>query len=95
MFDTDLELFYTDAEGDLKFIETVIRFENSEGVMKHGAIFYGKNNAGEIWVYTKNGQFTKPTFMKLDDLMNKITTYGKPTGEYTGESGYYNLKNTP
>ena len=31
----------------------MIRFENSEGVMKHGAVFYAKNNAGEIWVYKR------------------------------------------
>ena len=92
VFDAHLSSNYMDAQGNYKFGETVIRFANSKGVT-HGAVFYGKNKAGEIYVYTKNGWLAYPRFMKLDDLIQQIPSYGIPTGLTSEESGYYN-KNT-
>ena len=91
IFDSHLSTSYNDAKGNYKFGETILRFADSKGVT-HGAVYYGQNKAGDITVYTKNGWLAFPKFMKLDDLMKQIPSYGKPTGASSGESGYYNKK---
>jgi hypothetical protein len=57
--------------------------------VQHGAVFYGRDNSGSVYVYTKNGWVAKPKVMKLDDLMRTIPSYGAPGG-IGGGSGYYN-----
>ena len=56
VFDAHLSGNYDDAKGDYKFGETV-KFADSKGVT-HGAVFYGQNKAGDIYVYIKNGWFS-------------------------------------
>ncbi|MBR5695370.1 MAG: hypothetical protein IKX43_03940 [Paludibacteraceae bacterium] len=47
-----------------QFGKTVLSFVK-DGKTTHGAVYYGKNHAGEVYVYTKNGWFVKPVVMKL------------------------------
>ena len=92
IFDTKLSSDYNSTtESNAKFGKTVLRFADASGV-QHGAVYYGKNKSGEIYVYTKNGWFLKPEVMKLSDLMLKIPSYGTVQGINTGESGYYDYK---
>ena len=92
MFDSKLSNDYTTTtEANAQFGKTVLRFADASGV-QHGAVFYGKNKASEIYVYTKNGWHAKPEVMKLSDLILKIPDYGKVQGINTNESGYYQPK---
>ncbi|HNF48412.1 MAG TPA: hypothetical protein PLF48_03450 [Chitinophagales bacterium] len=91
-FDAKLSSDYTPTtQANAQFGKTVLRFADASGV-QHGAVYYGKNNAGEIYVYSKNGWHAKPEVMKLSDLMLKIPDYGTVQGINTGESGYYQPK---
>jgi hypothetical protein len=88
-FDNALNSSYQEASGNYKFGETVVRFAN-EGNVTHGAVYYGTSKNGDVYVYTKNGWLAYPKFMKLDDLMKSIPSYGTPTGIKSTESGFYN-----
>jgi hypothetical protein len=90
-FDNSLSTSYKDANSSYKFGETIVRFANDGGVT-HGAVYYGTSKNGDIYVYTKNGWLAYPKFMKLDDLMKSIPSYGSPTGIRSTESGFYNKK---
>ncbi|MCR5496800.1 MAG: hypothetical protein K6F48_03080 [Paludibacteraceae bacterium] len=107
-FDKKLEDgYYPTTKGKAQFGKTVLRFVYTERdangkIIKqertHGAVYYGKNHAGEIYIYTKNGWEAEPKVMKLKDLENKVlniygTIYGKVTGGvFKNDSGYYNPK---
>ena len=68
-------------ETDAVFGQTVISFSNN-GNVTHGAVYYGTDNTGVIYVYTKNGWIYPPTISRLGDLP---VTYGTI-------SGYHNPK---
>ncbi len=92
IFDTKLSSDYNPTtESNAKFGKTILRFADASGV-QHGAVYYGKNKSGEIYVYTKNGWYLKPEVMKLSNLMLKIPSYGTVQGINTSESGYYDYK---
>jgi hypothetical protein len=55
----------------------------------HGAVFYGSDNSGNAYVYTKNGWLNRPVIMKLSELISSPFGYGSPTG-MSGQTGYYN-----
>ncbi len=42
--------------------------------IKHGAVYYGTDNSGVVYVYTKNGWFAPPSVSKLSDV---TSMYGK------------------
>ena len=67
------------------------RNPQAAGGTSHGAVFYGKNKAGEIYVYTKNGWYARPYVTKLSNLIHTVPSYGQPTG-MGGGSPYYRLK---
>lgn len=91
-FDNLIMHFFTPVNGDnLIFGTTVIRIATPDGIVRHGAVFYGKNNDGEIYVFTKNGPQLIPEVMKLKDLITKTALiYGNVKGRKDGESGFYN-----
>ena len=75
-----------------QFGKTVLSFVKDDKTT-HGAVYYGKNHAGEIYVYTKNGWFMKPVVMKLIDLEKKFEDYGTVKScLYKEDSGYYDPK---
>ena len=75
-----------------RFGKTVLRFVK-DGKTTHGAVYYGKNHAGEIYVYTKNGWQMKPLVMKLSELKKTIEDYGTVQGGiFKNDSGYYDPK---
>lgn len=43
-------------------------------INEHGAVNYGTDNSGVVYIYTKNGKFTPPTVSKLSD---ETSMYGK------------------
>jgi hypothetical protein len=75
-----------------KFGKTVLRFADFHNVVQHGAVYYGRSQDGTIYVYTKNGWELKPEVMKLNDLYDKIPSYGRVRGLVPSHSGYYNPK---
>jgi RHS repeat-associated protein len=91
-FDANLNKDYTPTtEANAQFGKTVLHFSNASGT-QHGAVYYGKNKAGEIYVYTKNGWYLKPEVMKLSELLKRIPDYGTVQGVNPGETGYYQPK---
>ena len=53
---------------------TIISFKNDDmGGMTHGAVYIGTSENGIDYFYTKNGSYTAPTIMSLDQL---IEIYG-------------------
>lgn len=91
-FDTKLTNDYTPINtSNANFGKTVLRFATAGGV-QHGAVYYGTNKAGNIFVYTKNGWRIKPEVMKLYDLQLKIPSYGNVKGINPTNSGYYDPK---
>ena len=81
------------TEEKAQFGKTVLSFVKN-GKTTHGAVYYGKNHAGEIYVYAKNGWFIKPVVMKLSDLKEKYKiSYGTVKScLYKEDSGYYDPK---
>ena len=67
----------------LKFGKTVLRF-SIEGKCTHAAVYYGTDKDGTIYIYSKNGRFTKPFVMPLNEFIDR---YGYQYGQV---SGYYN-----
>ena len=61
---------------DAVFGKTVISFSRG-GAIKHGAVYYGTDNNGVVYVYTKNGWFAPPIVSPLSDVESK---YGKVSG---------------
>ncbi len=92
-FDQFLSVDYKPvSEKNAEFGKTIIRMEK-DGEVTHGMVFYGKNRAGEIYVYTKNGWDIKPQIMKLKDVIkNHGDTYGDIKGKNIFQSGFYTIK---
>ena len=82
-FDRALENKYPVSVDRLKFGKTIIRFTKN-GVCKHAAIYYGSDNEGNIYIYSKNGKYSKPFVMPLNEFLER---YGFQYGEV---SGFYN-----
>ena len=66
---------------DVHFGQTVISF-SSNGEITHGAVYYGTDSKGIVYVYTKNGWISPPKVSRLSDLPHS----------YGNVSGYHNLK---
>jgi hypothetical protein len=58
------------------FGKTVISFSN-RGIIQHGAVYYGADNNGVVYVYTKNGWFYPPKVSPLSDVKSM---YGRVSG---------------
>ena len=62
------------------------------GSASHGAVYYGKNRNGRVFVYSKNGWEAPPVICPIDVLFGEDVNryqYGQIRG-LNGESGYYN-----
>ena len=66
-----------------KFGKTIIAFMK-DGEYKHAAVYYGTDNEGNVYVYTKNGPYSKPVIMTLEALQQQYENI------YGTVSGYYN-----
>ena len=64
------------GQNDAVFGKTVISFSRG-GAIQHGAVYYGTDNNGVVYVYTKNGWFAPPTVAPLSDVKS---TYGRVSG---------------
>ena len=84
------EEYVPTTEENAQFGKTVLRFVKN-GETTHGAVYYGKNNAGEIYVYTKNGWKMRPVIIKLSELVETMIEYGNVQG-FKDDSGYYDPK---
>ena len=65
--------YFSVSESDVIFGQTVISFSNS-GIVTHGAVYYGTDNTGVVYVYTKNGWIYPPTISKVSDLPSQYGT---------------------
>ena len=66
----------------LKFGKTIIRFEKN-GVCTHAAVYYGTDKSGNIYIYTKNGKYTRPFVIPLNEFIERYgDLYGKVSGYY-------------
>ena len=81
-FDKVLENMVSVGTDRLIFGKTVIRFA-IDGKCTHAAVYYGTDKDGNIYIYSKNGRFTRPVVMPLNEFMNRYgATYGEVTGYY-------------
>ncbi len=64
------------GQNDAVFGKTVISFSRG-GAIQHGAVYYGTDNNGVVYVYTKNGWFAPPTVSPLSDVKSM---YGRVSG---------------
>ena len=86
---------YTNVEkNQAKFGKSIITFGH-----QHDATFFGRDNDGSVYVFTKNGPNVAPGIMKLEDLENK-GSFGSvrnldicyPTSGESLGTGIYNKK---
>ena len=82
-FDRSLDNKYPVSTDRLKFGKTILRFTQN-GKCTHAAVYYGTDSNGTVYIYSKNGRFTKPVVMPLNEFINR---YGSDYGQV---SGYYN-----
>ena len=82
-FDISLENKYPVSVDKLKFGKTIIRFAK-DGKCTHAAVYYGSDKGGNMYIYSKNGRYTKPFVMPLNEFLER---YGFQYGEV---SGFYN-----
>jgi RHS repeat-associated protein len=91
-FDAKLTVHYENVQpSEAQFGKTVLRFADKNNVSQHGAVYYGTDHSGNVYVYTKNGWHAKPEVMSLSSLLNKIPSYGNVQG-IRNNSGYYTVK---
>ncbi len=64
---------------------TVIVMKDKDGTTTHGAIYYGHDNNGNMYVFTKNGWVYPPI----------VTLIGNVEERYGYVSGFYNFKGLP
>ena len=66
---------------DAVFGKTVISFSRG-GTIQHGAVYYGTDNNGVVYVYTKNGWFAPPTVSPLStvksEYKSRVSGYHNP-----------------
>ncbi len=92
--DADLEYGKWYTTNKPIFGRTLMRFEY-KGEATHAATYFGKDQSGNIYVFTKNGPFSAPRIMLLKDVEN-IPGYGTlsplrtDTKRLQGDSGMYN-----
>jgi RHS repeat-associated protein len=94
--DLDAELEYGKWYSTITpvFGKTLIRFAKGKNA-SHAAIFFGKDHSGTTYVFTKNGYYSEPQIMELNQVEN-IPNYGPVTPLKTktdrlkGDSGMYN-----
>jgi len=98
-FDSKLTANYTaTTQGASNVGKTVIRYADATNTAKHGAIFMGVDNSGNVYLFSKNGWDVRPeihTTKYIADFLSAPTTqdnYGTIIGINAGESGYYNKK---
>jgi RHS repeat-associated protein len=72
------ELWKPDEEGNL------VAQQDDDYKCTHAAVYYGTDSNGTVYIYSKNGRFTKPVVMPLNEFINR---YGSDYGQV---SGYYN-----
>ena len=72
------ELWKPDEEGNL------VAQQDDDYKCTHAAVYYGTDSNGTVCIYSKNGRFTKPVVMPLNEFINR---YGSDYGQV---SGYYN-----
>ena len=82
-FDKSLDNKYPVSTERLKFGKTILRFAKN-GVCTHAAVYYGSDKEGNIYIYSKNGRYSKPFVMPLNEFIER---YGFQYGEI---SGFYN-----
>ena len=82
-FKESLSNFVQVSPDKAKFGKTIIAFMK-DGVYTHAAVYYGTDNAGNVYVYTKNGPYSKPVIMTLEALQQQYEDI------YGTVSGYYN-----
>ncbi len=92
-----------DLDGDLEygkwhstktpiFGKTLIRFAK-DGVATHAAVFFGRDQAGNSYVFTKNGYYFAPTIVNVNEnisLYGSITPLDSKIQRLQGNSGMYN-----
>lgn len=94
--DEDLEYGKWYSTNTPVFGKTLLRFAKN-GEAQHAAIYFGEDNLGTIYVFTKNGPFPAPKIMRLEDV-ERIEGYGTVSPLETcskrlkGSSGMYNYK---
>ncbi len=76
------------------FGKTIIRFAKGEDAT-HAAIFFGKDHSGTSYVFTKNGFYSAPQIVELNQIENipiygPVTPLKTNTNRLKGDSGMYN-----
>ena len=69
------------TQDDVIFGKTVVSF-SLEGRITHGAVYYGTDNDGAVYVFTKNGWFAPPTVSKLSDVTTKYKSLYGSVSDY-------------
>ena len=82
-FKKSLSNFVQVSPDKAKFGKTIIAFMK-DGEYTHAAVYYGTDNEGNVYVYTKNGPYSKPVIMTLEALQQQYENI------YGTVSGYYN-----
>ena len=76
------------------FGKTLIRFAKGKDAV-HAAIYFGKDQSGNTFVFTKNGFYVAPQIMELNQVENipiygPVTPLNTNTERLKGDSGMYN-----
>ena len=76
------------------FGKTLIRFAKGKDAV-HAAIYFGKDQSGNTFVFTKNGFYVAPQIMELNQFENipiygPVTPLNTNTERLKGDSGMYN-----
>gem|GEM_PF-2217005 len=74
---SDNSKFEKVSQNDAEFGKSIYYFNNSEGV--HAAVYYGTSKDGTVSVFSKNGEYAKPTIMTLKAVQE---IYGNHQGIY-------------
>ena len=64
-FDESLDNKYPVNTDKLKFGKTILRFTKN-GSCTHAAVYYGSDKNGTMYIYSKNGNYSKPFVMPLN-----------------------------